>query len=140
MHYTFFMDCAVETGKDAMTVRVLVVEDNEDLVRLYKAAFEQRGYEVHEARSAARAIEILGDVVPTFAIVDIEMPDALGRRAIDYIRSDPRFKDTKIAVITANENYREKLQDDIDRFVVKPIGLIELLDIADKFTVNAQDE
>lgn len=115
-----------------MTVNVLVVEDNEDVLSLYKAALGHRGYTVHEARSAVQAIYILETLTPTLAIVDIEMPDAPGKRAIDYMRSDPRFDLTKIAVITANENYRARLENDVDEFVVKPIGVMELFELTDK--------
>jgi CheY-like chemotaxis protein len=51
------------------------------------------------------------------------------------MRSEPRFDNTRIVVVTANEMYRERISDqDISDFLVKPITIAELVRVADQLT------
>ncbi len=119
-----------------MSPTVLVVEDNEDLVFLYKTALTQKGYEVVEAHNSAETMELLAEpeFVPALVFIDIEMPDALGTHAIEYIRKNARFGETKIVVVTANDLYRERLEPLVNRFVVKPVAITDLMKLADELT------
>ena len=119
-----------------MSPNVIVVEDDEDLLFLYKTALEQRGFTVAEARNTAKVLELLNTpgFIPALIILDIEMPDVPGTKVVDYIRNDERFSATKIMVITANENYRDRIGDEVSEFVVKPIAVTDLLQLADRLT------
>ncbi len=122
--------------ENQMSAIVLVVDDNEDLVFLYKTALAQKGYEVVEAHSSAETMDLLAapDFVPALVFIDIEMPDALGTHAIEYIRKNARFGETKIVVVTANDLYRERLEPLVNRFVVKPVAITVLMNLADELT------
>ncbi len=116
---------------------VLVVEDDLDLLFLYHTALSQKGYNVVEARNNAQAMELLHapDFVPHLVFLDIGMPDAPGTRIIHYMRSEPRFNDSRIVVVTANEQAHERVNDeDISHFLVKPITIAQLVEIADELT------
>jgi two-component system response regulator MprA len=120
--------------ENQMSPTVLVVDDNEDLVFLYKTALAQKGYEVVEARSSAEVMELLAkpEFVPAVVFIDIEMPDALGTHAIQYMRKNARFGETKIVVVTANDLYRDELAPLVNRFVVKPVAITLLTSLADE--------
>src|SRR4051794_14388825 len=116
---------------------VLVVEDDSDLVFLYHTALSQKGYDVVEARNSAQAMELLeaSDFIPKVVFIDMGMPDAPGTRAINYMRSEPRFDNTRIVVVTANEQYRARVADKgISYFLVKPIAISDLVALADELT------
>ncbi len=116
---------------------VLVVEDDNDLLFLYHTALSQKGYHVIEARNNAQAMELLQapDFIPHLVFLDIGMPDAPGTRIIHYMRSEPRFNDTRIVVVTANEHYQTRVDEgDISHFLVKPITITQLVDLADELT------
>ncbi len=116
---------------------VLVVEDDNDLLFLYHTALSQKGYNVIEAKSNAQAMELLQapDFIPHLVFLDIGMPDAPGTRIINYMRSEPRFDDSRIVVVTANEQYHNRVDDkDISHFLVKPVTISQLVDIADELT------
>jgi CheY-like chemotaxis protein len=116
---------------------VLVVEDDVDLLFLYHTALSQKGYDVVEASNSAQAMQLLEapDFLPNLVFIDMGMPDAPGTRAINYMRSEPRFDNTRIVVVTANEMYRERISDqDISDFLVKPITIAELVRVADQLT------
>jgi two-component system, sensor histidine kinase len=114
---------------------VLIVEDDIDLLFLYHTALSQKGYNVIEAHSSGQAMDLLQapDFVPELIFMDIGMPDMPGTRAIEYMFNEERFQSTKIVVVTANEQYRERVQDKgISRFLVKPITISQLTALADE--------
>jgi DNA-binding response OmpR family regulator len=116
---------------------VLVVEDDNDLLFLYYTALSQKGYDVVEARSTTQAMELLEppDFIPELVFVDMGMPDAPGTRVITYLRSEPRFDNTRIVVVTANDQYRARVADKgISHFLVKPVTIAELVAVADELT------
>ena len=116
---------------------VLVVEDDFDLLFLYHTVLSQKGYDVVEARNIAQAMELLEapDFIPHLVFIDMGMPDAPGTRAITYMRSEPRFDNTRIVVVTANEQYRERIDEkDISHFLVKPVSIAELIAVAAELT------
>ena len=118
-------------------VTVLVVEDDTDLLYLYRTALSQKGYEVVEAHNSAQAIELLDtpDFIPALVFMDMGMPDAPGTRAINFMRGEPRFDNTHIVVVTANDQYRSRVADKgISYFLVKPVTISQLVDVADELT------
>ena len=118
-------------------VNVLVIEDDTDLLFLYQTALSQKGYKVVEARNMTVALELLADpdFVPDLVFLDMGMPDIPGTKAINFMRSDPRFEHTQIVVVTANEQYRDRVADKgISDFLVKPVTISDLVRLADKLT------
>jgi DNA-binding response OmpR family regulator len=116
---------------------VLVVEDDTDLLFLYHTALSQRGYDVIEAHNSTQAMELLEapDFIPALVFMDMGMPDAPGTKVINYMRNDRRFDDTRIVVVTANEQYRARVEDKgVSHFLVKPVTIAELVNVADELT------
>jgi DNA-binding response OmpR family regulator len=116
---------------------VLVVEDDNDLLFLYQTALTQKGYDVIEAHNSTQALELLDapDFIPALVFMDMGMPDAPGTRVINYMRNDSRFDNTRIVVVTANEQYRARVADKgVSHFLVKPVTISQLVDVADELT------
>ncbi len=122
-----------------MSITILVAEDDKDLQLLYRAAMEHQGFQVLEARDGAALMDLLRS--PNFhadvLLLDIEMPEAPGLRAIDYIRSQPHLAHLKIIVITANEQYRERVATKADYFLVKPIAISDVMRIAHELAARS---
>jgi len=116
-----------------MAHKVLVIEDSYDLLFLYQTAFAQFGYEVLQAESADKAVEILkGEFIPNVVVLDIEMPGALGTQVIDFIHSQSRLSDTKVIVVSANDLYKDRIRNMIHEYYVKPVGITTLINRADE--------
>jgi two-component system, OmpR family, KDP operon response regulator KdpE len=114
---------------------VLIIEDDYDLLFLYRTALTQKGFTVKEAHNSTEAMDQLQkqDFVPEMILMDIGMPDIPGTRVIDYVRGESRFDATRIVVVTANEQYRERVTNkNISRFLVKPISIAQLAALADE--------
>jgi PAS domain S-box-containing protein len=70
-------------------LRLLVVDDEEDALRLVTEVLREQGAEVHVAMSAREALEMFGTVQPDVVVSDIGMPDADGLSLIRKIRARP---------------------------------------------------
>ena len=95
------------------------------------------GYDVIEAHNSTQAMELLEapDFIPAVVFMDMGMPDAPGTRVINFMRNDSRFDDTRIVVVTANEQYRARVADKgVSHFLVKPVTITQLVDVADELT------
>jgi CheY-like chemotaxis protein len=68
-------------------LRLLVVDDEEDALRLVTEVLREQGAEVHVAMSAREALEMFGTVQPDVVVSDIGMPDADGLSLIRKIRA-----------------------------------------------------
>jgi two-component system, cell cycle sensor histidine kinase and response regulator CckA len=110
---------------------VLLVED-EDPVRLFSArALKNKGYDVIEAESAERALEILHDTAckVDLVITDVVMPKMDGPTLIKQVRELYPDRALKVIFISgyAEDNFRQRLGDDVDiHFLPKPFSLKQL--------------
>jgi two-component system alkaline phosphatase synthesis response regulator PhoP len=84
------------------------VEDNILISEMYIYKLKREGYDVHLASDGLQAVQFIfeGTIVPDLIILDIMMPNMNGFEALEKIRSDDRFNETKI-VIFSNLNERK---------------------------------
>lgn len=110
---------------------VLVVEDDKDLVYIYRTALAQAGHQVEMARNAQEALAVLQQATPDLVFLDMNMPDENGTRVIEYIHSNGRLRQTQIVVITADDQWRKRIKTGkIARFLVKPVRIADLISLA----------
>jgi DNA-binding response OmpR family regulator len=104
---------------------LLVVDDEEDLARLYQEELTDDGYEVTLASSGRAALQFIENKRPDLIILDISMPDMDGIEALGKIIG----KDKTIPVIfnTAYPTYKDDFMTwSADAYVVKSGDLTEL--------------
>jgi DNA-binding response OmpR family regulator len=70
-----------------MAMKILVVDDSEDLRQAFARFLESKGYEVLQARSGHQALEMLGRYSVDLIISDIEMPDGDGFTLLKDLRA-----------------------------------------------------
>lgn len=80
--------------------KVMVVDDEENLVELVKAVLEQEGFEVIPAYSGRECLDKLKKVKPDLILLDMFMPGISGRETCEKIRKDPKTKNLKIIFCT----------------------------------------
>ncbi len=128
-----------------MAKKILIVDDDKDLVQTLEAALRHNGYEVAKAYSGAEGLAALVKEKPDLIILDVMMEtDTAGFEIADQIRNSrassryAEFKNIPIVMLTAiNQvtNSRFSLGDkdsflpDIKDFLTKPIKIEELLKI-----------
>jgi len=107
--------------------RILVVDDEERMVRFIRLNLEHDGFQVSEAFNGKQAIQKLRDVLPDLILLDIMMPDLDGFEVLEMIRE---ISNVPIIMLTAKgeEDDRIKgLEKGADDYVTKPFSPRELV-------------
>ena len=81
--------------------RILVVDDEEDIVELLEYNLTKEGYDVRTANTGLKAIEEAKDFLPQLILMDIMMPKMDGVEACRKIREIPKLKETYVIFLTA---------------------------------------
>jgi CheY-like chemotaxis protein len=87
----------------AFVSRVLVVDDDDDVRAATQDAMERRGFEVVAVSSGAEALAYINCDVPSIILLDLHMDDMNGWEVLGAIRSDPRFENVEVVVVTGSE-------------------------------------
>jgi len=104
--------------------KILLVDDDPDIIDLVKYNLEKEGYEVHTAVNGRLGLEAARKVLPDLILLDVMMPEMDGMEACVQIREDSRLKNTVIAFLTARgEDYSQIAGFDAgaDDYIAKPI-------------------
>ena len=104
--------------------RVLVVDDEEDILELLKYNLKKEGYDVKTSNSGIKGVEIARTFVPDLVILDIMMPQQDGVETCRQLREIPELANTYIIFLTARvEEYSEVAAFDVgaDDYITKPI-------------------
>lgn len=106
------------------TAKILVVDDEPDILEIISFNLRKEGYEVRTAENGLEAISIAKDFVPDMILLDVMMPKMDGMEACKQIRTIPTLKHCFIVFLTAREEeFVEVLsfQAGADDFLTKPI-------------------
>ena len=104
--------------------KVLVVDDDSDIVELLEYNLVKEGYSVVTASNGKKAIEITKTFVPDLILLDIMMPQMDGIETGRILRQNPDIKNTYILFLTArSEEYSEVAAFEVgaDDYITKPI-------------------
>jgi two-component system KDP operon response regulator KdpE len=107
--------------------RILVVDDEAQLVRALAINLHARGYEVHTATTGADALAEAARTPPDLVVLDLGLPDMDGLDVVAGLRG---WTAVPIVVLSAREGQHDKvavLDTGADDYVTKPFGMDELL-------------
>jgi two-component system KDP operon response regulator KdpE len=110
-----------------MGPRVLVVDDEQQILRALRTSLRGAGYEVETADTAEGALAAAAMRPPEAVILDLVLPDGTG---IDVARELRTWSSAPVIVLSAVGEEREKiaaLDAGADDYVTKPVGIDELL-------------
>jgi len=119
-----------------MAKKIMVVDDEENILELVKALFGTEGFEVITAESGQVALDKLKSVSPDLVIMDMMMPGMSGREAVEKIRENPKTKELKIIFLTVakfSEIGRKALDKlNVIDYITKPFDNTDLVKRAKK--------
>jgi len=130
-----------ETGRepasasdDRSTKRVLVVEDSPTARDIERNLLEAEGYQVDTAGDGVEALQKLAEQPFDLIVTDIQMPRMDGFELLDRVRSDQRYRDIPVLIVTtrdSEEDRRRGLEAGADGYLVKSaLHPSELLEFA----------
>jgi two-component system phosphate regulon response regulator PhoB len=110
--------------------KLLVVDDEKDLLEVARYRFEKEGYSVLTAESGERALELVRREAPSAVVLDVMMPGLDGLDVLRRLRSSPETSALPVILLTAKGDEADRvvgLELGADDFVVKPFSPRELV-------------
>jgi DNA-binding response OmpR family regulator len=113
--------------------RILLVDDDQEIVESMRLALQAKGYEVLIARDGNQGLAMAERETPDLVILDMMMPKRSGFLVIEKLRrsaNDAMVKQ-KIIMITANEGSRHKAYAEmlgVDDYIRKPFAMDRLIE------------
>ncbi|MCG8588934.1 MAG: response regulator [Proteobacteria bacterium] len=113
-----------------MAARILVVDDEPDLLELVRFNLQQSGFQVETSSNASEAIDALRRATPDLVVLDLMLPDRPGTDVCREIRSDPSLQELPVVMLTAKSEEVDRvvgLELGADDYVTKPFSPRELV-------------
>jgi two-component system, cell cycle response regulator DivK len=110
--------------------QILVVEDNEKNMRLFRDVLLATGHRTLEDTTGGQAVELAIAHVPDLVLMDIQLPDIDGVEALARLRADERTTSVPVVALTAQamEGDRERfLAAGFDGYLSKPVNVADLI-------------
>jgi DNA-binding response OmpR family regulator len=109
-----------------MGKRILLVDDEADILSLYKKILEKEGYEITTANNGLEALQKMITFKPHLVILDIMMPEIDGWEVVKKIRSEHNEKELPIVMLTVKSEIEDKVKSveevGANRHLTKPIN------------------
>lgn len=121
-------------SKASKTKRVLLVDDDAEIIEAMRYALEGRGFQVLIARDGNQGLAMAEREDPDLVILDMMMPKRSGFLVLEKLRRT-RPVPVRIIMVTANEGSRHKAYAEmlgVDDYIRKPFAMDRLLDTVDR--------
>lgn len=113
-----------------MTKRVLLVEDEPNIVVSLRYLLTRAGFDVDVEDNGAKALATALENPPDVAVLDVMLPEMNGFEILEALRADPRGADLPVLMLTAKgqrEDRERAIQAGANRFVTKPFSNADLV-------------
>ncbi|PTX63612.1 response regulator receiver domain-containing protein [Kordia periserrulae] len=113
-----------------MKKKILIVDDEPNIVMSLEYAFKKQHFEVFIARDGSEALEILQHQIPDVVLLDIMMPNVDGYQTLTKIRDNDSLQHTKVVFLTAKNkasDIEKGLQLGADKYVTKPFSVKKII-------------
>lgn len=119
-----------------MSKKILVVEDEADILKAVSFRLDKAGYEVLTAMNGQTALDLVRKDPPDLVLLDLRLPILSGYEVCKQIKSDEKLKKVKVIFFTASvvHNIVEKTKEfGADDYLIKPFSPNELMQKIEKF-------
>ncbi|MEY3763554.1 MAG: hypothetical protein RLZ42_214 [Armatimonadota bacterium] len=123
--------------------RILVTDDEPNIVRLIQVNLERQGFQVETANNGAQALEKIRANRPDLLVSDVMMPEMDGFELLSNIRRDPALENLPVIMLTAKAQDRDVLEGytrGADMYLTKPSNPIELVTFAKRLLQSGTDD
>jgi two-component system cell cycle response regulator DivK len=110
--------------------QVLIAEDNQKNMKLFRDVLLAKGYRTLEATTGGEAVDLAAEHEPDLVLMDIQLPDLDGVQALRRLRADERTAGIPVLALTAQamQGDRERfLAAGFDGYLSKPVDIRELI-------------
>ncbi|PNQ72558.1 response regulator [Hanstruepera neustonica] len=110
--------------------KILIVDDEPNIVMTLEYAFKKQDFEVYIARDGSEALKILKKDVPDVILLDIMMPNVDGYQTLKFIKEQASLKNTKVVFLTAKNkasDIEKGLKLGADKYLLKPFSVKKIV-------------
>jgi len=104
-----------------MNKRILIVDDEPDILKTIELLLEQDGYEVHTAGDGEEGLKKIDEVRPDLLLLDLRLPGKGGFQIAKEIKSKDEYKDIPIIILSGMAN-------DASRHIAAKGGAVEFIE------------
>lgn len=110
--------------------KILIVDDEPNIVMTLEYAFKKKDYKVFIARDGEEALNIMQQDVPDAVLLDIMMPKVDGYQTIQHIRATDNLKHIKVIFVSAKNkptDIQKGLDLGADKYITKPFSVKKIV-------------
>lgn len=119
-----------------MAKTVLIVEDNELNMKLFRDLLEAHGYQTVGTSSGVEAYDLVRDVRPDLVLMDIQLPQVSGLDVTRRIKQDPELRSIPVVAVTAfaMKGDEERIREGgCEAYLSKPISVGHFIETVRRF-------
>ena len=119
-----------------MAKRILIVEDNDLNLKLFRDLLSANGYETMETKDGNEAVSLTKNMRPDLILMDIQLPDVSGLDITQRIKADDEVKDIPVVAVTAfamKDDEEKILAAGCQAYISKPISIDHFMATVKKF-------
>lgn len=118
------------------TKKILIVEDEQDILAYFEAIFQDNGYDTVLAKDGIEGFELAKSEKPDLIALDITMPMQSGLKLYRQFKDHPELKNIPVIIITAHDDFLEIFIDDLKEYAppegifykpIDPKGILKLI-------------
>jgi two-component system cell cycle response regulator DivK len=116
--------------------KVLIVEDNELNMKLFRDLIETCGHEILEARDGIEALKLARQHRPNLILMDIQLPEVSGLEITRWLKEDDELRAIPVVAVTAfaMKGDEEKIRSGgCEAYIAKPISITDFLETIGRF-------
>jgi DNA-binding response OmpR family regulator len=113
--------------KKGIFIKILIVEDEENIASLAKDWLEDEGFEIVTAYDAKTAFRLLEQSLPDAIILDVCLPDVSGLTVLKNLKSNQETSHVPVIMVSSDDDVRDTVNIGAREVLVKPIAFPILL-------------
>jgi two-component system cell cycle response regulator DivK len=122
--------------EDGMAKTVLIVEDNELNMKLFRDLLEAHGYQTSGTSSGLEALDLVRTLRPDLILMDIQLPQVSGLEVTRWIKDDPELRSIPVVAVTAfaMKGDEERIREGgCEAYLSKPISVGKFIETVRRF-------
>ncbi|MFO7983058.1 MAG: response regulator [Desulfuromonadales bacterium] len=116
--------------------KILVVEDEESLLKLESILLTSKGYEVQGVTTGQAALDAIAEEKPDLVLLDIMLPEMDGFEVCRRIKENPQINDLPVVMLTAKKSREDMArgqQVGADWYITKPFKSVNVIETIQRF-------
>lgn len=125
-----------QVPKNAMSKKILIVEDNELNMKLFNDLLQAHGYDTIQKMDGSDVPELVRENMPDLILMDIQLPEISGLEITKALKADDDLKGIPVIAVTAfaMKGDEEKIREGgCEGYIAKPISVPNFLETISKF-------